>query len=133
MVEIEKFPCVDGNEARSRERYWYEQLNSTLNDSVPNRSTKERIVDLKVEIALHRKEYRIKNIDVIKINKQQYYQANKEEIINKVKENYNNNREEIQAKRNIGIVCLCGGKHTISTKARHCKSNKHQDYINSLV
>jgi hypothetical protein len=32
MIEIEKFPCNDNNEARARERYYYEQLNSTLND-----------------------------------------------------------------------------------------------------
>ena len=28
MVEIEKFPCADRNEAAARERYWYEQLNT---------------------------------------------------------------------------------------------------------
>jgi hypothetical protein len=26
MVELEKFPCADGNEARGRERYWIECL-----------------------------------------------------------------------------------------------------------
>ena len=31
MIEIEKYPCNDGNEARSRERYWAEQFNATLN------------------------------------------------------------------------------------------------------
>jgi len=35
MVEIEKFPCLDGNEARARERYWYETTNSNLNDRCP--------------------------------------------------------------------------------------------------
>ena len=28
MVEIEKYPCKDRNEAAARERYWYEQLNT---------------------------------------------------------------------------------------------------------
>ena len=41
MVEIEKWPCNDGNEARSRERYWYEILNSTLNTEQPSFSMKE--------------------------------------------------------------------------------------------
>ena len=31
MIEIEKFPCVDGNEARARERHWIEELNASLN------------------------------------------------------------------------------------------------------
>ena len=26
MIEIEKYPCNDNNEARSRERHWYEVL-----------------------------------------------------------------------------------------------------------
>ncbi len=35
MIEIEKFPCNDGNEARARERYWCETLSATLNDRTP--------------------------------------------------------------------------------------------------
>lgn len=35
MIEIEKYPCKDFNEARARERYWYEILNSKLNSIKP--------------------------------------------------------------------------------------------------
>lgn len=31
MIEIEKCPCNDANEAHGRERYYIEQLNATLN------------------------------------------------------------------------------------------------------
>ena len=31
MLEIEKYPCIDSNEARTRERYWLETLNAQLN------------------------------------------------------------------------------------------------------
>ncbi len=31
MIEIEKYPCNDKNEAVKKERYYYETLNSTLN------------------------------------------------------------------------------------------------------
>jgi len=41
MLEIEKFECTDGNEARARERHWYEELGAKLNTCVPNRSEKE--------------------------------------------------------------------------------------------
>ncbi|MDB4352876.1 GIY-YIG nuclease family protein, partial [Porticoccaceae bacterium] len=41
MIEVEKFPCSDGNEAAARERYYFELLNSTLNSNVPGRSVKE--------------------------------------------------------------------------------------------
>lgn len=41
MIQIEKYPCSDQNEALSRERYWKEQLNATLNVQVPGRTKKE--------------------------------------------------------------------------------------------
>ena len=40
MIEIEKFPCLDANEARARERHWYELNNSTLNSRQPLGPTK---------------------------------------------------------------------------------------------
>ena len=41
MVEIEKYPCGDSNEAKKRERYWLENLSANLNQSIPSRSKKE--------------------------------------------------------------------------------------------
>ena len=37
MIEIEKYPCVDGNESTKRERHYYEILNATMNTLTPNR------------------------------------------------------------------------------------------------
>ena len=42
MFEIEKFECNDGNEARTRERYWYEILNANLNSQRPLTTIEER-------------------------------------------------------------------------------------------
>ncbi len=39
MIEIEKFPCNDRNEAAARERYWFEQLNTK------NMNTKKPVAD----------------------------------------------------------------------------------------
>lgn len=41
MVEIEKWPCNDSREAGTRERYWYETLNSKLNNNVPMQTVSE--------------------------------------------------------------------------------------------
>jgi len=41
MIEIEKYSCSDGNEARARERHWFETLQATLNTDHPNRGNKE--------------------------------------------------------------------------------------------
>ena len=35
ILEIEKYPCADVNEAKSRERHWYEITNSSLNARSP--------------------------------------------------------------------------------------------------
>ena len=41
MIEIEKYPCNDGNELRARERMKYEELKGNMNIRIPNRSQKE--------------------------------------------------------------------------------------------
>lgn len=78
MVEIEKYPCQDGNEARARERYWYETLNSTLNTDVPNRSKAEwwKTNPDKVKIILKR--WRDKNRDKISEYQREWYLKKKE-------------------------------------------------------
>ena len=50
MLEIEKFPCKDGNEARAREYYWYNQLKCKLNKDVPTRTNKQYCEDYREEI-----------------------------------------------------------------------------------
>ena len=42
MVEIEKYPCTDGNEARARERYWFEILQPSLNRYRPSITKEEK-------------------------------------------------------------------------------------------
>jgi len=66
MIEIEKYSCNDGNEARSRERHWYEILNAKLNTQVPSQS------------------------------KNQYYQNNKEYFSELSKNRYETNKEKIK-------------------------------------
>ena len=41
MIQIEKYPCKDTNEAIAKEREWFERLNSDLNTNVPQRSIEE--------------------------------------------------------------------------------------------
>jgi hypothetical protein len=70
MIEIEKFPCKDGNEARCRERYWYETLNATLNTVNPI-ITQDREEQNKKTHSLKCKVYYKKNIDKIKAYREQ--------------------------------------------------------------
>lgn len=57
MIEIEKFPCNDVNEASARERYWYEILNGNLNSNVPSRTQEEYREQNKSKMQSYNKDY----------------------------------------------------------------------------
>ncbi len=62
MLEIEKFPCIDGNESRTRERYFIELLNANLNHVIPTQTKKEYTVKntvkkQKYDIELRKQKY----------------------------------------------------------------------------
>ena len=100
--EIKKFYCNDGNEARARERYWYELLKATLNIQKPNRSHSE------------------------------YVEENYSDILKRNIVYQQQNKEKLNEIRSAQSICACGSKYTYRNKAQHCKSKKHLDYIKSL-
>ena len=55
MVEVEKFPCNDRNEAAARERFWYEILNGNMNMKKP-RADKPR--ERKISPPEHNEEFK---------------------------------------------------------------------------
>jgi len=95
MIEIEKYPCADGNEARARERYWYETLEASLNTINPNR------------------------------NKKEYREKTKKIRAEKDKEWYSKNREEISIKMKKRMICQCGLDIAFNSYQKHKKSPKH--------
>jgi hypothetical protein len=68
MIEVEKYPCNDINEATARERYWFENLKATLNCNIPNRT---------------KKEWEKENKEQLKEYMKEYYEENKEKISKK--------------------------------------------------
>jgi hypothetical protein len=73
MIEIEKYPCKDNNEARARERFWYEELKATLNKNKPLITNEEFIT--------YQKQYHQEHKEEQKILSKEYYEKNK---INKI-------------------------------------------------
>ena len=65
MVLLEHHPCNSKLESSIRERYWYEELQSTMNGQVPSRN---------------RAEYRTDNIDKAKEQRVGYQAANRDKI-----------------------------------------------------
>ena len=110
MIEIEKYPCKDGNEARTRERYWYEELNAKLNSRRP-------IVSLE-ELKEEEKEYQ-------KGYSKKYFQENKEQLIEYKKEWYETNKEKLLEK----MTCECGCIICKNSLTSHLKTAKHLNKI----
>jgi len=139
MIEIEKYPCKDHNEARARERYHYEILQSKLNTVRPYLST-----DDKKEYDV---EYYINNRDKMLETQKRLYENNKDKIINyqheyrmknieKIKQQKTEYRlrtqEHIKQKQSQKYTCECGTCLTLCKKTRHNESIKHQDYLKSV-
>ena len=116
------------DELTSRERHFIEH-NDCVNKVIPGRTDKE---------------YR----DANKENKKQYYDLNKEHLIEKKKiyrdankekiDNYQKayritNRDKIREHKNQKYDCECGGKYIKNHKSRHLKSLKHQEFIQKTL
>ena len=68
---VEVFSCENVEQARARERYWIETLNAKLNCNMPITTKEEKDKQ-----------------------KQDWYENNKEEILEKAKEHYEENKEQ---------------------------------------
>jgi len=109
----------------------------------------------------HMKEWREKNKDIIREKKKEYYEKNKDEINEKNKEYrirnkdkmkeyfreynkkntdkkryyYEKNKDKIEEKRKeyrkIKYKCECGSIVKLCTKARHLRTKKHIQFMNS--
>ena len=117
MIEIEKFPCNDENEARSRERYWYEKLNVTMNTQCPILNVEDK--------KQYMKDYCEKNRDKRNEKNKDYYKKNKDVIDKKHKDYYIRNRDILSEKHK----CECGGCFTTQHKLTLFKTIKHIKYI----
>ena len=91
LYVIEKFPCNDSYDARARERYWIEILNSNLNTILPNRTIKEYHETNKDKIKEYSKKYYENNKDKI----QEYYEKQKENC----NDYYSRNKDKLKAKK----------------------------------
>jgi hypothetical protein len=129
MIEIEKYPCKDVFEACARERYYYEQLNSTLNMNFPQRNVKEYREIHKEKASEYGKEYYIANKGIIISKAHIYANSHKDEISQQGKLYRVSNKEEIKGRRSKRILCDCGKEINYAHKSRHLKSKVHNDLI----
>lgn len=114
MIEIEKYSCADANEARARERYFYEELNANLNSQRPLTTKEERTNDHK---ATHKAAYK----------------KDRELYINRAKLYAENNKEKIKEYKKLKHPCICGDEYTTGHKTRHCASVKHMKFMETNI
>jgi hypothetical protein len=132
MIEIEKYPCNDSNEKRARERYWYENLDASLNSNKPMTTS--------FEIKEAKDAFYCKNKDLILLRKKQFRDDNKDKIAEIKRLDYTKKREDIltqkkiyaSLKNAIKFECECGSTINPTEKRKHCKTLKHTDYLKSL-
>ena len=113
MIEIEKFPCNDGNEARAREEYWRCHFNAQLNTLRAYRTAEQK------------KTYNKEKNDRNKDKRLEHYEQNRDELLEQNKAYYEKNKDKILEKNSQQITCECGCIITKGNLTAHRKTQKH--------
>mgnify|MGYP003128030937 CR=1 FL=1 len=104
---------------------FYIENNECVNKLVPNRNKKQYYEDNKDKILEKKKNYHKNNKDKFK----QYREDNKDKIKQKDKKYYQNNKDKINEKQKEKITCECGCIVSRTNLNRHKKSKKHLKLI----
>ena len=113
MIEIEKFPCNDGNEARAREEYWRCHFNAQLNTLRSYRTAEQK------------KTYNKEKNDRNKDKRLEHYEQNRDKLLEQKKAYYEKNKDNILEKNSQQITCECGCILTKGNLTEHRKTQKH--------
>ena len=139
---IEEYPCETIEQLRKRAGEFIRLL-GTLNSKVSGRTTQEsskayyenNIEKERERCRLYnqshkdtRQKYYIENKERI----QQYRENNKDIIKDKKSSYYEKHKKDISEKRKIKYKCECGSEIGRSDKAKHERSQKHQNYLKSF-
>lgn len=106
MIEVEKFPCCDANEARCRERFWFEELNAKLNAKSPTLDEDK----LKKYRQTYLQQYRKTLTDLQIINKLEYDKIWKSQK----------------------YTCVCGAEILNGCKTKHFRTKKHTTFLKEM-
>ena len=75
--------------------------------------------------------YREENPEKVKQYQKEYVENNQKQI-QSYQENYREiNKDKLKEWKNTKVECECGGRYTLSHKAEHFKSQRHQNFLNN--
>lgn len=143
MVEIEKYPCNDGNETRTREEYWRSHFNAQLNTNRAYRTDDQdkehrKVYDIEYreqnrdKLLEQKKERYEQNKDKILEQKKEYYKQNKDKLLEQQREYNEQNKDKILEKKSQQIICECGCILTKGCLIRHRKSQNHLSKVSNI-
>ncbi len=142
FVIIEEIKECSKIQAHIREEYHRKQLKANMNSvscfsgAVDYNSIEEynkQYYEInRDKILENEKKWRGNNLDKFREYQKQYREDNKERKKEADKQYQQDNKEQINIKRSIKTLCECSGTYTLSNKAIHFKSKKHQTYLADL-
>jgi hypothetical protein len=124
------YPCNSRTELERKEGD-IQREQTCINKRIAGRTYKEYYDENNEELLKYQKKYRDNNRDEIKEQRKKYREKNKDEIIKYKKIYYENNKDEINKKKGMKITCDCGSVFRKSDKAKHNKSKKHINFVES--
>lgn len=131
---IEFVDTTDKKNLEKVERHYIDILNPFCNIVKPQRTLKEYYNDNKQIKYQYNKQYYTVNKEQVNKQSKEYYIVNKDIIIEQQKQYYIDNIDKIKHRQRQNHNCeICGSCYTKSNKARHIKSPKHQQAINSNI
>jgi hypothetical protein len=116
MIQIEEYDCNNKREAEMRERQWIETLNAKLNCNNPISSKEEK--------DKQKQEWYEENKNIILEKKKEHYEENKEQILEKVKQYAEKNKEQISEYQKEYQE---KNKETISEQKKEYRENHKQE------
>ena len=142
MCPIEEYPCENSTQACIREEAVRLELKAQLNSRKAYISEQERKQQSiknanqycqinRERITEYQKQYHQENKEQLKEYRKQYRDEHKEELVEKSKQYREKHKEEIAARKKQQHICECGIIFTNCHKARHERSKKHQDFLNT--
>lgn len=148
MVPLEEYPCENKMQKLIREQYWMDQLKPQMNsvNAIRSEETREEYMkgyyvenkevlaqynkayreDNKVTLAEKTKAYREANFEVLAEKKKAYYRSNKEVVTEYHKAYRETNKVAITERKSRKVTCACGAVYSVSNKAQHERTIKHQ-------
>ena len=129
---LESKECNSRDELLQLEGKYIRELDC-VNKIIVGRTVKEYREDNQEQISEQRKQYRENNKENTKEYAKQYYEENREQLAEKQKQYQQINKERISDRDSKKIDCECGKSYTHAHKARHFKTIRHCQFIESQI